>query len=215
MVNPEREEKQRLHAPGEAYGRSGFTLVELLIALAVLGIMFVMAFGGLKALLGAQESVSQRNRDLSRLQMFVNQIRTDLEQAIDRSIRDSEGVERPSMEGLGEGETFLVFTRTGRDNPRQVRRSAMQRVAYSFEKNQLIRLSWELLDQAPDTAPTREVLLDDLLGVDVRYLDNDLAWHTHWPASTHTLGSNLPRAVDIVLEIRNWGRLRQLVKVRD
>ncbi|MBF0152321.1 MAG: type II secretion system minor pseudopilin GspJ [Magnetococcales bacterium] len=206
---------------------AGFTLVELLIAMAVLAIMLVMAFGGLKVLLNTQEEVARRNRELGQLQMLVNQIKTDLEQAANRPARDAEGTDHPPMVGQPAVEDppsaldkntdipFLSLTRTGRDNPLHVHRSALQRVAYAFKKKQLVRLSWEMLDQTPNTLPVRDVMLDNLQGVDVRYLDNDLAWHTRWPEGGRTGVSGLPRAVEIVLEVRGLGRVRQLVRVMD
>ncbi|MBF0424393.1 MAG: type II secretion system minor pseudopilin GspJ [Magnetococcales bacterium] len=207
---------------------AGFTLVELLVAMAVLAIMLVTAFGGLKALLTTQEESSRRNRELSQLQSLVNQLRTDLEQAVDRPVKDGEGNDQLAMIGQPVMEEapsqldkeaaelpFLALTRGGRANPLHVHRGSLQRVAYAVKKKQLVRLSWETLDQAPNTQPVREIMLENVRTVDVRYLDGDLAWHTRWPEGGRSSTSFFPRAVEITLDVRGWGRIRQLVRVAD
>lgn len=194
--------------------QNGFTLLELLVALAVFAVMSAMAYSGLATMLETRQAVTAQSELLSRLQMAFNRMGVDVEQMMDRPIQDGTGSLLPALVG-GEGfDSFLEFTRGGWANPRQQARGGLQRVAYLFEDDAIIRLAWPTLDRVPGQEPGRAVILREVLGVEVRFLDGSLAWHSFWPPHTVS-GRNrlLPRAVEIIIEKKKWGRLRRLFEV--
>ena len=60
----------------------GFTLIEVLVALAIMALMGAMAWAGIDSLLRAQSATAQHHVAHSQLQVGLQQWRTDLEQSL-------------------------------------------------------------------------------------------------------------------------------------
>lgn len=194
--------------------QTGFTLLELLVALAVFAVLSVMAYGGLRSVLNGKEHVEQQAARLSQLQTAFTIMERDVEQALGRSIRDSYGDVQPALTGGQFGAVVLELTRTGWRNPAGQRRSGLQRVAYRVDEEQLSRLFWLVVDQAQDSAPVERVLLTGVKSVELRYLDNSLQWQEQWPQDAQAEEkSALPRAVEMTIELEGFGRVRRLFRV--
>ncbi len=195
---------------------SGFTLLELLVALAVFTVMSAMAYGGLSSLLNTRETVERKGEALTRLQMTFSRLAADVEQALNRGSNDGGGFERPPMTG-GEGMShFLAFTRGGRSNPQNRPRSALQRIAYVLEDETIKRHAWHHVDHLVGEEPLTATLLDGVQGLEIRFLSSGLTWYPYWPPDPEKKDTSpLPRAVEITLEIQGWGNLRRLFEVID
>ena len=197
--------------------RGGFTLLELLMAIAVFSVMSAMAYGGLASVLAVRQTLNQQADDLTALQMTLYRLSIDIEQALDRSNRDASDLPQPAFVG-GEGlDFFLKFTRSGWSNPRKIARSSMQRVAYALEEQNITRYYWQTLDGMPQYRPHASPLLKGVLAVEIRFFDSANRWQPFWPpnlgASPKTSNEPLPRAVEIVIEKKGWGRIRRLFEV--
>lgn len=194
----------------------GFTLLELLIAMAIFSLISIMSFSGLNTVLFNKENIDAELLRLSDIQRTMLNLSRDIEQSIDRPIRDGLGGSTAALTGGNNiDSTLFELTRTGWRNPAEQHRSQLQRVAYSFEDNQLIRLTWYHLDHLLTDEPTRRVLLNDVEEVRVRYLDVD--WLDRWPIFTldsKTSPLSLPRAIEITLKLKKWGSITRLFRVR-
>ena len=187
--------------------------MELLVSLLIFAILAVMAYGGLQVVLDAQKRTETQAMQLAKLQTFFAILSRDIEQMIDRGIRDNFGQAQPSLTGDGSN---LEFTRTGWRNPAGFVRSHMQRVAYVLEDQQITRLGWQVLDRAQDSAPMENTLIDHVNELDVRFLDQSLQWQSQWPASgasSANTPAGLPRAVEVVVDIEGWGRITRLFSI--
>ena len=65
----------------------GFTLIELMIALAIFAVLSAMTYGGLRAVLNARNQSDQQAERLATLQTALVIMGRDIEQATPRSIR--------------------------------------------------------------------------------------------------------------------------------
>lgn len=186
----------------------GFTLLELLVALAIFAVLGVTAYAGLDTVLNARDRIDAKSEQLGRLQMLFVVIGRDLVQATDRGVRDNYGDPLPALFGSDAG---LEFTRAGWRNPAGLPRSQLQRVAYALTDGSLTRASWDVLDRAQDSAPHTTVLLGDVTALELRYLDEAGGWHSDWPAqgSSGTTAA-LPRAVEVTVEVKGWDRIMRL-----
>ena len=70
----------------------GFTLLELLVAIAVFAIMAGIIQIGLVAILDARAEVDAVSEDLKRLQRSLQMLERDLGHAVERPVRDAFGV---------------------------------------------------------------------------------------------------------------------------
>lgn len=198
----------------------GFTLIELMIALAIFAVLSAMVYGGLRAVLNARNQSDQQAERLATLQTAMVIIGRDIEQATPRPIRDVSNGNQPAMMGGGNNTanltgSMLEFTRTGWRNPAGRARSNLQRVAYTVQNKQLVRMTWTALDQAPNQLPQTTVLLDRVNKLEVRFLDQQMRWQLLWPLATtdNTSQVILPRAVEINIDLEDWGRIPRLFGV--
>jgi len=194
---------------------NGFTLLELLIAMAIFSLISIMSFSGLNHVLFNKEIVDKELHRLSDIQRSMLNLARDIEQASLRSIRDELGGKKTALTG-GQNidSTIIELTRSGWRNPAQQQRSQLQRVAYSFEDNQLIRLYWYHLDHLQTDESVQRVLLTDVESIKIRYLDKD--WSDTWPklgVDQNDVTTPLPRAIEITLELKDWGKITRLFRI--
>lgn len=189
----------------------GFTLLELLVALAIFALLGVAAYAGLDVVLDAKARIETRADQLGRLQMLFVLMGRDIEQAADRGVRDNFGDPLPPMFG---NDTALEFTRAGWRNPAGLRRSGFQRVAYGYGDETLTRASWDVLDRAQDSEPRSARLLGGVSALEIRYLDGAGEWRSEWPAASGA-GTTLPRAIEVTLDVKDWGRITRLFRVAE
>jgi len=196
----------------------GFTLLELLVALAIFAVLATIAYGALNSVLTARRQVEAKGERLAALQTALMVMERDVEEAVPRGVRDELGDRQPALLGGGTGTMVLTLTRDGWRNPLGLARSTLQRVAYVVDGGQLRRESWSVLDRAPDTVPYDEVLLDKVTAVDVRFFGADGQWSAFWPPQSTTgqaaaLDVPPPRAVEVSLDLSDFGRITRLFRV--
>ena len=115
-----------MRAPGPVVC-DGFTLLELLVALAIFGLLAAMSYSGLHAVLQQQLYTEQAAERLGALQKLYLIMQRDIEQIVARTVRDEFGdAQLPVVGG-----DALQFTRGGWRNPAGRQRSTLQRVGYA------------------------------------------------------------------------------------
>jgi general secretion pathway protein J len=182
--------------------QQGFTLLEILIALAIFAIMSMMAYAGLASMLDAHATTEPRSKQMAQLQATWYLFNEDLSQAINRPIRDELGSQEPAF-STGRGNELLVFTRNvpqwssyGENN--------LQRVSYRFENGVLSRQVWTLPDRTQQTQYRRRKLLN-AEQVDVKYYDEE---SQIWLPFTGSKGA-LPNAIEISFKLADLGVVRR------
>ncbi len=197
----------------------GFTLLELLVALVVFAIMAVAAYSGLSNVLFTRAAVETENRRLAMTQLAFYRLAQDLEQVVQRGVRDEYGEAQPALRGNVQDSEALLFTRAGWDNPLGQPRATLQRVAYRLREGRLWRLHWTVLDRGGLTEPHEIMLLDRVRELRLRFLDQDNVWRNDWPPPADNSSDparkpkpdQLPRAVEISLTLEDWGEITRLL----
>jgi general secretion pathway protein J len=195
---------------------SGFTLLELVVAMAVFAIMAAIAYSGLNNVLIARQLTETHSEQLHQLQLAMSWFARDIEQIVNRGVRSEYGEMLPPVVGNDFEGYLLELTRGGWRNPANQPRSHLQRVAYAVRDEQLVRAYWRVLDRAEDSKPFENVLLDGVKAVEIRYLAADDEWRTSWPELSTTGNVNpevMPRAIEVNVDTRQFGKITRLMRV--
>ncbi|MDE2149887.1 MAG: type II secretion system minor pseudopilin GspJ [Gammaproteobacteria bacterium] len=192
----------------------GFTLLELIVVIGIFAVMAAMAYGGLRSVLNARGRIEASLARTAAFQKAYWVMRDDFINADARPITDGDGQRKPALLYVPL-DRRLGFTRGGWGNPTDLPRSTLQRVGYVFDydKQQLLRRTWPVLDRAPQTQPVDTLLLDRISQVHWRFLDANGQWHDVWPdtgaVQTRSAGdAPPPQAVELQFTARDWGQIR-------
>ena len=196
----------------------GFTLLELLVAMAIFAILGTLALSGYTELQRQSEYAEQRLERLRDVQRAMQSIGQDLAQIEPRPIREPLGESLiPAVLATDSIEYGLQFTRAGWSNTAGLARPTLQRVGYRLDGEGLWRDHWPVLDRTLATEPTRVKLLGKVRSVRFRFMNAAREWVDRWPVSdgTNLAGSERlrPAAIEIVLELEDWGEIRRVIEV--
>jgi len=194
----------------------GFTLLELLVALAVFAILATAAYGGLRTVLFTRAAVETQSQRLAAVQLAFHRLGQDIEQAAPRGIRDEYGEPQAALLGDELADERLILTRAGWANPLGQPRASLQRVAYRLRDGQLWRLHWPVLDRGGLVEPRETSVLDQVRELRIRFLDQNASWRNDWPPPASDDSSQrdldaLPRAVEISVTLEDWGEITRLL----
>jgi general secretion pathway protein J len=199
------------------YSRNkGFTLIEVMVALAVFGVMSLLAYLSLGQTLANADMLTDRMDRLQSVQRTISYLSSELLQAAPRPVRVELGnAPIAALQSSLGSEFALQLTHGGWPNPAGVPRSTLQRTAYRIEDGELIRYHWNVLDRTVNNTPITTVMLDEVDNLAFRFLTVNDEWVGQWPPLTAQAGSgtNLPRAVEIVLVLPDEGEITRVVEV--
>lgn len=194
-----------------------FTLIEVLVSLAIFAILAALAYGALGQTLDSVELLNGRMDRLQALQRTMRLLSEDLQQLSPRPIRDELGDGfGPALDTGFDSGFALELTHGGWSNPVVLPRSTLQRSAYRIEDDELIRYHWTVLDRTLANEPLSITLLDGVESVLFRFLQANGEWTEQWPPLNRPgpLGAReRPRAVEVLLTLTDEGEIRRLLEV--
>jgi type II secretion system protein J len=111
---------------------------------------------------------------------------------------------------------IVDLTRAGWSNTAGQQRSTLQRVSYGLVDDVLKRSYQTSLDTVQGNKPVIQDLFTGVKAIQLRYLDGNQAWQNQWPPPTLSPPDSLwtrPLAVEVIIEFKDWGRIRRLIEV--
>ncbi|MDH5764671.1 MAG: type II secretion system minor pseudopilin GspJ [Gammaproteobacteria bacterium] len=192
----------------------GFTLIEVLIAMAIFAILSLLAYGGLNQAIISKERTAASLARLQELQITMTKIQRDFSQITSRTMRDEMGTQHPGLTAQQGNEFLIQLTRNGWRNPAKTTRGHLQRVAYRMDEDKLLRIHWPFVDRAVDDQGVETQLISNLKDVKLRFLNDQNEWHDSWPALNAEPENNntLPVAIEVTLEMEDWGNMVRVIR---
>ncbi|MFT4993147.1 MAG: general secretion pathway protein J [Paraglaciecola sp.] len=190
----------------------GFTLLEILIAMAIFTLIGLASTSVLTTVIDSDEASSQRFEKLEGLQRAMLTLERDILQALPRAIRVNGEANNTVIEGgqdlLDSEADGISFVRAGWHNPQlMLPRSTLQAVAYRLQEGQLQRLYGNYLDNVVGFEPKVKVLLEDVTDFRVEFLSSPDGKDLNWEESY--MGTVLPRAVAVTINSQDFGEIRR------
>ncbi len=188
----------------------GFTLLELLVALAIFAVLGVLAYGGLRQVISLDNGLRTALTRHQRLELAMLVLTEDLRQAVPRGVRDGLGESEPALHAGLDGE-LLSLTRAAPDLPGLRDGAALVRVRYRLVDGALYRDVWARLDRTPGTAFRSRRLLEGVDTLALRFFA-DAAWSEFWPrADAAATADILPRGVEVAIAFDDGGEVRRVL----
>lgn len=194
----------------------GFTLLEVLIALSIFAIMSLASYQLLNGETRTQQALTAHSDKHDHWQRGMMRLMQDVQQAVDRGIREDYGTRDAAL--IGDTDT-LTFTRQGWSNPTHQLRSDLQRVDYRVataadNRPHLQRSFWFALDRAPASQVITQQILPDIEQLQLRYLHPEHhVWLPQWPPLEEP-EIGLPQAIEVVLTSSDYGQITRLVSLK-
>ena len=192
----------------------GFTLIEILVAMAIFTIIGLASTGVLTSVINSDQLSSERFAKLEELQRTMLTIERDVLQIVPRTVRANG--EYASAVTTGGEDVFdsdadgLGFVRVGWHNPQMLLpRSTLQAVGYRIQEEQLQRLYGNYVDNVIGYEPKVKILMSDIEDFRVTFLTNaeQLEEPEEWAKSY--VGATLPIAISITIVSKTFGEIRR------
>ncbi len=210
-----------LNKGGEKKRQQGFTLIELLIALAISAIISALAYQAINGVVKVQTNVNSHAERMAEIQRAVWWMEQDLIQLVPRGVQDGLGSTLSAYEYRAD--LGLEFTRIA-ELPTPRASGGLLRVGYQLKDDTLYRLTWPVIDRAPDSRPKKMAILTGVKRFELRMLNNKSQWVTSWPLDVDLSGlpsgliggesapkkMPLPKMTEVTIELDDLGILKRL-----
>ncbi len=196
--------------------QSAFTLLELLVAIAIFSFMSAAVFTGVRQIVVERELVQAHTAELIELQRAVRYLQTDFAQFHPRSVRGSLGrTRRPALVSDPSEEFAVELSREGWRNFAKQPRGTLQRVNYKLIDGELIREYWPVMDRMLAAESRELVLLEGVEKFEMAYMDENGEWQEDWPPANAGTGwqTPVPLAVRYTVTLDSFGEIQRIVEI--
>lgn len=194
---------------------TGFTLIEVLVAMAIMALIGVGALSILNSATKTSDRIKTSGSRLNEVQRAFMFIANDMQQLSVRQVRDEYGERLPAMQSDLQSPTpYIRLTRLGRRNPAQLVRSNLEHLVYTLEDKVLMRTSYTFSDGMVADMGLKRPILKDVESMKMSFYDGQL-WHGFWPLTNGSPQGPmlLPVAVKIRLELTDYGIIDRLFAI--
>lgn len=186
----------------------GFTLIEMLVALAIFTLLGLASSVVLSTVLDSDETTKKFSVRLKALQQGFSVLERDLGQMVARTPRLLDGDRSSSVIQTGENmlgsETeALMFYRIGWLNPDgMLPRGSIQSVAYVVQEGRLERWYYPYPEPEVGAEPLKTLVIDKVLAVKYSFFSGD-----KWERKIDT--KELPQAIAMEVDVEGLGKIER------
>ncbi len=192
---------------GKRGRQSGFTLIEILVAVSILALMGVLAYRGLDTVHYVTERLLLTSERSQGVAMALDRLLRDVASALPLLKQDAQGRRVPPLQLRATPQGDLQELRLLRQSREGL---APAWVAYEWRvAEQQLRVRLWAQGQDPDAAPSH-VLLTGVTGIKVQCLDRRKDWSSQWPYRDEGL---LPRLLRVTVRLQEGQSIERWVDV--
>jgi general secretion pathway protein J len=195
----------------------GFTLIEILVALFIFGVVALISGLLLSRSISAQEQLQERGDRLAQIHRAMQIMQRDILQYSNRTIRNEEDKE-PLDAIIISSDGYIEMTRLGWRNPLKRKRSELQRISYRLDGSRLVRGYWHILDRGYSAEPSFQTLLQGVERVEFYLLDQNGTEHKFWPSQSFRNDGDQdlsPLAIILRIELKPFGVVERIWQLPD
>jgi general secretion pathway protein J len=200
----------------------GFTLIEVLIAIAIFAILALISYRTLSSTFDTRERLQTQSSVLRDQALFFARIESDFNAVLPRAIRTADGLDQPALrlwtQTINTNEPRIAFTRSGFGATGDAS-AAPQRIGYRLKDGTIELLIWNGLDQAPRTEPTAYPALTNVRDFSWRALEikpDASNWRDDWPTREQTDKSKyLPAAIELTVTPKDGAPIVRIFPLRE
>ena len=198
----------------------GFTLLEVMVALAIFSLLSTACYQFLNSLSHSRKALLAASAERSHLEKARLIIEQDLRHAVPRSVRQGDEQKRlPALIGRVDG--ILEFSRCGLPLRESLIRTGSGRVIYRIDDVEggavLTREVYRVLDRAATSPGESQVLVRGATNMKLRFMTATGRWVSTWPPGSQSDNGRLnrmPTAVEISLNLADSGEYIQTISLR-
>lgn len=186
----------------------GFTLLEVIIAIAIFAVIGLTSFSIFDTVLKSDEHSKSQSARMNELQKAFLIMQRDFNQITKRTMRVDGEVPanrflQTESNNMITQDIGLSFVRNGWTNPGYlIQRSEMQAVAYQLNEEVLERLHFNFVDAVVGAEPKMRPLITGVVDLSFEYYDGK-DWQENFDAE------KLPLAIAVDLELKDYGVIRR------
>lgn len=191
---------------------SGFTLIEIMIAMAILAVMAVLLFTSMSQTLNSKDDVEQKDELSHSANLALNKMSMDLQMAFlvtGPEFLGSDGKVKVAFVGKDDSVNFssLSHVRYFKD----AKEADFAEVGYFMgddkddpENKILMRRESRLIDDKPEEGGKAEAMVERVKEFHLEYYDpQKKEWQKAWDSTQVDVANRLPRAVKIELKVQD------------
>jgi general secretion pathway protein J len=185
-------------------GASGFTLLEVLLALAIMATLAIPGYRALAGMIDGEREIT-RERDRWRdLDLFFARFEYDIGHAMPRAYR----LGATDFPGLFLRDEGLAFVRGVPGEP-------PQRIGYRWNDSAIELVYWPQLDAPAANAPVAYKIAADVASWQVSFVNREGQWVERWgEPGQQPHDAPLPRGARVVIILNDGTRLERVFALR-